>query len=400
MKLPYSLLRACALLSVGSVAWAAGQRVVLTGNANLRAKPSMDAEILASLKKGDVFEASPRKVPAVKATSDEPTEWVEISAPASARVWIAAGLVDAATRTVKAERAHLRAGPGTNFAEVGHVPKGTVVDVATRLEGWIRIAAPPGAVMGYVSAGLTRPETGSLPAAGVAGVPETAAKTPAETKQPPVARVVPSSGFRPPPPPLPLARTGPTPLPPNASRPVVGAGRIVPPGSAVAGRPLVVPPPVPAVPVRVAEATPAPVAPSLPPPALSLPTEAARPVPADASAASVAAPNSAPLAPEPTIPAPSESGRQAEIVFLNEKPRPVVRQGVVALAVSPQAPGRYQLDSFRRGEGTLGFLISDDAAFDFEKWRSKQVVIQGEEYRDARWRTRSVIKVKSIEAVP
>jgi len=369
--------------------------VVLTGNANLRAKPSMDAEILASLKKGDVFEASPRRVPAVKATSDEPTEWVEIAAPASARVWIAAGLVDAATRTVKAERAHLRAGPGTNFAEVGHVPKGTVVDVATRLEGWIRIAAPPGAVMGYVSAGLTRPETGGVPAAGVAGISETPANTPAETKQSPVTRGVPSSGFRPPPPPPPQARNGPTPLPPNASRPVVGAGRVVPPGSAVAGRPLVVPPPV-----RVAEATSAPVAPSLPPPALSLPTEAARPVPADASAASVAAPNSAPLAPEPTIPAPYESGRQAEIVFLNEKPRPVVRQGVVALAVSPQAPGRYQLDSFRRGEGTLGFLISDDATFDFEKWRSKQVVIQGEEYRDARWRTRSVIKVKSIEAAP
>jgi len=395
MKLPYPLLRACALLSVCSVAWAAGQRVVLTGNANLRAKPSMDAEILASLKKGDVFEASPRRVPAVKATSDEPTEWVEIAAPASARVWIAAGLVDVATRTVKAERAHLRAGPGTNFAEVGHVPKGTVVDVATRLEGWIRIAAPPGAVMGYVSAGLTRPETGGVPAAGVAGISETPANTPAETKQSPVTRGVPSSGFRPPPPPPPQARNGPTPLPPNASRPVVGAGRVVPPGSAVAGRPLVVPPPV-----RVAEATSAPVAPSLPPPALSLPTEAARPVPVEASAASVP-PGGAALVPaEPTIPAPSESGRQAEIVFLNEKPRPVVRQGVVALAVSPQAPGRYQLDSFRRGEGTLGFLISDDATFDFEKWRSKQVVIQGEEYRDARWRTRSVIKVKSIEAAP
>lgn len=397
MKLPYSVLRACALLSVGSVAWAAGQRVVLLGNANLRAKPSMDAEILASLKKGDVFEASPRKVPAVKATSDEPTEWVEISAPASARVWIAAGLVDAATRTVKAERAHLRAGPGTNFAEVGHVPKGTVVDVATRLEGWIRIAAPPGAVMGYVSAGLTRPETGDVSAGAAAGGD---AKTSAPPKQPPMARMVPPSGFRPPPPPLPSSRTGPTPLPPNASRPMVGAGRVVPPGSTVAGRPLLVPQPVPAVPVPVAEATSPSVAPSLPAPALGLPTEAARPVPVDASAASVPPGVSAPVAAEPTIPAPSESGRQAEIVFLNEKPRPVVRQGVVALAVSPQAPGRYQLDSFRRGEGTLGFLISDDATFDFEKWRSKQVVIQGEEYRDARWRTRSVIKVKSIEAAP
>lgn len=85
---------------------------------------------------------------------------------------------------------------------------------------------------------------------------------------------------------------------------------------------------------------------------------------------------------------------------MNEKPRQVVRQGVVALSVSPQSPGRYQLDSFRKGEGSFGFLISDDASLDFEKWRAKQVIIQGEEYRDARWRTRSVIKVKSIEAAP
>ena len=388
MKLPYLALRAFALLSVCTVAWAAGQRVVLTGNANLRAKPSMDAEILASLKKGEVLEASTKRVPAIKPASDEPTEWVEISAPTSARVWIAAGLVDLATRKVKADRAHLRAGPGTNFAEVGHVPKGTVVDVATRLEGWIRISAPPGAVMGYVSASLAKPATGPVTAT---ASNETNPKTSPQPKQPPAARMAP--------PPLPSVGTSTTPLPPNSSRPVVAAGRVVPPGSTVAGRPLVVPPPVPAAQPSVAEARPAVVAtaPSSPGPESGLPAEVVRPAPA---AESVAAGVPAPGAAEPAIPAPSESGRQAEIVFMTEKPRQVVRQGVVTLAVSPQAPGRYQLDSFRRGEGTLGFLISDDATLDFDKWRGKQAVIQGEEYRDARWKTRSVIKVKSIEAVP
>lgn len=400
MKSPFYLLGACALFSLCSLASESGQRMVLTGNANLRAKPSMNAEILASLKKGDAFMASPRKVSAVQATSDEPTEWVEVSAPASARVWIAAGLVDAATRKVKVDRAHLRAGPGTNFAEVGHVPKGTVLDVANRLEGWIRIAAPPGAVVGYVAANLARPEAGDVPAAPVAEPP---AKASASPSAPPTARMTPPPGNRPPsPPPLTLSsRSGPTPLPPNGSRPVVGAGRVVPPGATVAGRPLVMPPPLPAAqpPGNAATLATAPAAPPLPVPApgLSQPTEVSRPSPV--------APPAVPVEPtaavaEPTIPPPAESGRQAEIVFMNEKPRQVVRQGVVALAVSPQAPGRYQLDSFRRGEGSLGFLISDDATLDFEKWRAKQVVIQGEEYRDARWQTRSVIKVKSIEAAP
>ena len=98
-------------------------------------------------------------------------------------------------------------------------------------------------------------------------------------------------------------------------------------------------------------------------------------------------------------PVSSGSGRQAEIVFSSDKPRKVTRQGVVALAISPQAPGRYQLNSFR-GEGSIGFLITDDAKINLSQWRAKQVVVHGEEYRDARWQTRSVIKVLSIEAAP
>ena len=384
MKLAFSLLGAFALVSSHPNAWAAGNRVALTGNANLRSKPSLDAEILASLKKGDVLEASPNVVANPKATSDEPTEWVELTAPASAKVWIAAALVDVPSKKVKAERAHLRAGPGTNFAEVGHVPKGTEVDVANRLDGWIRISAPAGAVKGYVAASLTRPvDQGPTDPANASSGKVAPAPT-----NPPMARMVPPPPSRPP-----ALRPGTTPLPPNASRPVVMAGRVVPPGSSVAARPIVVPPPVPASqPVaNTVPALPAPVpTPAETATAAAVPTESAPPTPSLPSAAPV----------EPSIPVTSGSGRQAELVFMNEKPRQVVRQGVVALAVSPQAPGRYQLDSFRRGEGTLGFLISDDATLDFEKWRAKQVVIQGEEYRDARWRTRSVIKVKSIEAVP
>lgn len=391
MKLSFFLVRACALFSLCTVAWAAGSRVTLTGNANLRAKPSMDAEILASLKKGEVLEGTARRVTLPKSTIDDPTEWIEITAPATAKVWIASGLVDITSKRVKAERAHLRAGPGTNFSEVGHVAKGTEVDVSTRLDGWIRIGAPSGAVVGYVAANLTRLEGPGAPSTSSL---RDSAKTVA-TNLPP-ARMA-SSATLPHPPRTGLAQT---PLPANASRPAVTAGRMAPPVPSIAGRPLVIPPAPPLPPTGAASGTSAAGLAAADPGAVgaaSGPVESAPPAsvestPVVATSASVAA--------EPSIPAPSESGRQAEIVFMTERPRQVVRQGVVGLAISPQAPGRYELGSFRRGEGKLGFLISDDASLDFEKWRGKQVVVQGEEYRDARWRTRSVIKVKSIEAVP
>lgn len=374
MKLQGPWARACAILWLSSVAWAADSRVVITGNANLRAQPTLDAEILASLKKGESHEGSPKRVTNPKATSDEPAEWVELVAPPSAKVWIAAGLVDLATKKVRVEKAHLRAGPGTNFSEVGHVPKGTELDVSTRLDGWIRIAAPAGAVRGYVAAELTKPADGT--------VAPVAAATNA-----PLARMKPPAAG------LPAAR-GQAPLPTNASRPVVTAGRALPPFPSVAGRPLVVPPPPPLPPVAAKPAEPA---------RAEGPVESVAPSPVPTTPVPPAAANAAPDAiatPEPSIPVASGSGRQAEIVFLNEKPRPVMRQGVVALSLSPQAPGRFQLDSFRRGEGAMAFLITENPEIDLEKWHTKHVVIQGEEYRDARWRTRSVIKVRSIEPVP
>lgn len=385
MNLQGPWVRACAILWLSSVAWAAGSRVVVTGNANLRAQPSLDAEILASLRKGEILEASPKRVANPKATSDEPTEWVELVAPPSARVWIAAGLVDLASKKVKVETAHLRAGPGTNFAEVGHVPRGTEVDVSTRLDGWIRIAAPPGAVRGYVASELTKPADPTSASAETVGGESRKTGGGSVTNAALLARMKPPGSK------VPAGRGVPAPLPTNASRPVVTSGRVAPSVPPVAGRPLVVPPPLPPV-----------AKPSQPPVAESPagPVEAKTPEPVASTPPALPVAAAANPSAEPSIPAPSASGRQAEIVFLNEKPRQVMRQGVVSLCLSPQAPGRFQLDSFRRGEGSMAFLITENPEIDLEKWHTKQVVIQGEEYRDARWRTRSVIKVKAIEAVP
>jgi hypothetical protein len=75
-----------------------------------------------------------------------------------------------------------------------------------------------------------------------------------------------------------------------------------------------------------------------------------------------------------------------------------MREGVVKFSISPDAPGTYELDSFRRGEGTLDYLIvNDPKKSDLAKWRGKRVFVEGDEYRDRRWRT-PVLKVISVQA--
>lgn len=343
--------------------------VALTGNANLRAKPSLNAEILVSLKKGQVFLELGRTNLA-KAPADEPREWVELAAPAGTKVWVFAALIDPASKTARADRVHLRAGPGRNFEEVGHLKKGDVVQELRASDGWIQIAAPEGAVVGFVAANLVRPADADLapkpqPPTPVAAAP-TATNAPRAVMLPPTGGVTKAPG-----------RTAPVPLPPNLSTPRPAPGRSVPIAANVTGQPLTPPVPVPA---------PAPV---------STPVDTtATPVPANPAPT----PAPAPPVPLPSIPSPNLAGQQAEIVHSADKPRQVLRQGVIALAVSPQAPGRYQLDSFRRSEGMLGFLITDDAKIKLNDWHGKQVVIFGEEYLDPRWSKYSVIKVLSIEA--
>lgn len=366
MKLEGLAARTLVLVLCSTMAWAQGSRVLITENTSLRARPSMDSEILATLKKGQTCDAMPSRGSAASSVSADPVRWVELTAPSSARVWVSTGLVDPVTRKVRVERANLRAGPGTNFTEVGHLSRGADVEIATQLDGWTRIAAPKGAVRGFVDAGATT-TAGAIP--GEPGYARSSRRQSSTASPKPVA-------------------TPQVPLPSPASRPPAGAGRAVPAAPFVSGRPLVAPTTAPAATSAAAPLRGAPV-----------PVEAAPPLPTT-SKAPVPVPVQEPSPAENLIPPPPVSGRQPEIVFSSDRPRQVVRQGVVVYAMSPQAPGRYQLESLRKDEGTLAFLVSEDPALDLQGCRSKQVVIRGEEYRDARWRTRSVIKVQSIEALP
>lgn len=331
--------------------------VVTTGNANLRAKPSMNAEILVSLKKDAVLVSLGESVDP-KAPADEPKEWVSVAAPAGTKVWIFAALVDPTTKTVRPAKANLRAGPGRNYAEVGYALQGTAVQELRSADGWIQIAAPEGAVVGYIAKSLTKP----APEKPVAPTP--IAKATATNSTQAIAGN--SSARRP------------VPLPSDSSKPSIAPGRSVPSDANVAPQPLN---PKPA-PVR----RPSPVDTV----AQAVPETSPQPEPTPVPLA--AEPVAVPSIPEPPASLPS----QPEITH-TDKPRVVIREGIVGLATSPQAPGDYQLNNFRKGEGMIGFLHTDNPEIKLSSWRWRRVLVTGEEYIDARWPKSALIKVTAIQ---
>lgn len=350
-------------------AWALSPKppgpIVTTGSANLRAKPSMSAEILVSLKKGqELLQVGTAEDP--KAPADEPKEWVEVAAPAGTKVWIFAALVDSNSKTVRAKKANLRAGPGRNYAEVGYLVEGAVVQELRAADGWLQIAAPEGAVVGYIAKSLIR----SAPE-GVASKPEAKPTAPA----PVTTRTVP-----------PARR--PVPLPESVNREQTLAARSIPADPTVESRPLNSIPAsrIQPAPTRVAQQIPEAVTPE---PVLE-PTPATLPPPATIATATPAEVIPAPAPATASIPS------QPTIVHV-ERPRQVIREGVVAVALTPQAPGNYQLDNFRKREGMIAFLYTDDPEIKLASWRWRRVLITGEEYVDARWPKSAVIKVTAIQ---
>ncbi len=333
--------------------------VAAKANANVRAKPSVSSEILFSSKKGQPLQVV-RENEDPKAASDEPKRWAEVVVPAGTRVWVYGALIDPATKVVRANTVNLRAGPGRNYSDVGSIPRGTPVKELRATDGWLEIEAPEGTAHGFVAATLLGEEIH----------PETVAAVP----EPPRAVMAP---------PAPRSGSRPVPLPSNNSRPAPSVGRAAPADSVVTAQPL-----APArraePPTIVIEPIPAEI---VPPPA----PVANQPVPEPVAPAVIAPAVVAP----PALPAVITQVSQPEIV-LTEKVREVQREGIVDFVHSPQAPGDYQLNNFRKGEAMVGFLYTEDKNIHFNEWRWKRVLITGEEYIDPNWPRRPLIKVTAI----
>jgi hypothetical protein len=328
-------------------------RVVTTANANLRAKPTINGEILATARAGASFkQIGSTTLP--KAVDDEPRTWITVLAPAGTRVWILADLVDPATKAVRVPKANLRAGPGRNYSNVGALMRGTVIEELRAADGWIQIASPEGAVIGHIAADLVQPES---PAPSTRQV------------------LIPPSPRQ-------------TPLPPNPGPLPTSTGRRLPPTPVVTPQPLAPNPLPPAVALVPPPVQPEPAEPSEPSEPISEPVPVLQPP--------VRLSQSETLVPAVSAFSPASGPVQPSLEY-TALPRQVIRQGVVKMALDPHAPANYQLDSFRKGEGFIAFIHSDSDDLKIADWHRKQVVVVGEEYIDPRWPKHPVIQVKSID---
>jgi uncharacterized protein YgiM (DUF1202 family) len=284
---------------------------------NIRGRASLIGEVITQLRKGETITVL-SETPLASPKPGEPAAWAKILLPTNVPVWIHASFVDPSTRTVKAARLNVRAGPGENFSIIGRLQRGDAYQPIRQIDDWIEIHTPPG-TYGYVAANLiqknpalaspTEPAAPASPAATPPPAPaETAGKETPPT--PPATTTEPAPAVTPPPPTEPV-----TPAPPTVGDP---------------------PPPEPFV------------------------------------------------APAPEPPPPR---------------RVVTREGIVRHTVSLRAPSHYCLvdpDTDR----VIAYLISDHADLNFRHLANQRMIFTGEEYLDARWRNRTVLKVETVEAAP
>lgn len=264
--------------------------------------------------------------------------FIRIALPAKVAVWVYGPLVDRASHQVKAPEARLRVGPGRNYGELGVLKKGATLTEIRELDGWLQVE-PPAGLSAYVGAQFI--EASGAPAAKVAAV-KTGGILPADGD--PVSPAVPN---------LTLSK-----------------------------------PPA----VSVAPATPVSTVPT-PPPVSAAPAASASVISID------------PVPPSPrtagaTTGDPAGDVAQSSIQYSSEKVRIVTRVGKVARSLEPQSPSHYQLRSPQRGEGMLGFLVSQDPQTPIAKFRGKTVQVVAEEYVNPGNRTQVLLRVQSIEEAP
>ncbi len=368
-----------------SLSLTAAELAIIKGNrAHLRSSPSLKGEEVGTVIKGErliVLE----NIPTVNPQPDDPISWAKVGLPNSVKVWVFAQYIDAKTGTVNSQELKVRSGPGRNYAAVGMLKKGDDVEIVQVQDGWMQIEVPDNAVA-YIASDLIE-ITGLAPTAKNIAALATPTPPPPST----TGRTLPALQNSQAPP------LDPEPTPEPVRSPIRRQTSLLPD--------VTTPPPI--APTENQNTTPQstpviaiPV--STPPPPNQnqniLPTTVA---PLPANSAPVVSPSANITAATTTAPIDISSSvqyRQPELVYNENQPRRVLREGLVAMAMSPDAPTLFQLDSFRRREGALDYLMAEDPKeFVLSKWRGKRVFIEGDEYRDRRWRT-PVLKIRSIRA--
>lgn len=112
------------LLLYGDVYEVKGNRV------NLRALPDGTSEVVDQVSKGDL----------VVGKGGVSGGWIEVVPPDSVDLWVHADLVT--NGVVGVSRARIRCGPGLAYRSVGEVVEGRVLDVKGQAGEWVRVSPP------------------------------------------------------------------------------------------------------------------------------------------------------------------------------------------------------------------------------------------------------------------
>lgn len=141
---------------------------VVSGEAvNVRGQPSLRAEVITRLKRGDEVTVL-GEVPPEKPKQRGPAQWARIAFPTNAPVWVFAEFVDPTNKTVTVAKLNLRAGPGENFSVVGALGKGDSVNETLAKNHWLAIE-PPTNAFAFIAAEFLKqdlkPETPAPPMA-------------------------------------------------------------------------------------------------------------------------------------------------------------------------------------------------------------------------------------------
>jgi uncharacterized protein YgiM (DUF1202 family) len=118
-----------------------GPAIVDANHVNVRGQPKLNSEVIARLSKDQkvtVITEISRK----NSGPDEPSAWAKIVLPSDVHVWVNAGFIDPANKTVKSKKLNVRGGPGENFSVLGRLERGETVNQVSAKGDWIEIEAP------------------------------------------------------------------------------------------------------------------------------------------------------------------------------------------------------------------------------------------------------------------
>ncbi len=125
-----------------------GRGIVKGQRSNVRARPSLNSEVISQLHKGDSVDVLERKTVTEREKS---MDWLRIALPATAKCYVSAKhLTDGAANV---ENLNVHCGPGTNYRDIGKLPKGTKVEVVEKKGEWAQIR-PTAECSGWIAAEL------------------------------------------------------------------------------------------------------------------------------------------------------------------------------------------------------------------------------------------------------